>query len=129
MKRLLYVITAVMLAWVTPVRADLVPALSIKTDATEQTIPLADISKVTHTDTEVCLTLRTGNTVTLLLDDIVSMTFTEWNEEASGIGLTSASGKKTPKSSYLLNGTRAKENERKQIIIIKAGKETRKVAK
>ncbi|MGN1257240.1 MAG: hypothetical protein ACI4UA_08775, partial [Bacteroidaceae bacterium] len=76
MKRTLYVILTLMLTTVCPVQADQIPALTIKTDVAEKTIALTEISKVNYTDTEMCITLRDGQLMTILMDSITSMKFT-----------------------------------------------------
>ncbi|MGN0233336.1 MAG: hypothetical protein ACI4B5_02810 [Bacteroidaceae bacterium] len=129
MKRAVFFILTVMLAMACPAYADIIPALSIKTEASEKTISLAEISKVNYTETEMCLTMRDGQVLTLLMDDIVSMKFTELEEQASGISISAETAKRVPASMFLLDGTRAKGNEKNKVIIIKAGKETRKVKK
>lgn len=116
-----------MLATACPVRADKIPALTIKTEASEKTIALAEISKVNYTDTEMCLSLRDGQLVTILMDSITSMKFSLLEENASGIAITPTNSKGATQSIFLMDGTRARGNEKNQILIIKAGKETRKV--
>lgn len=127
MKRTLYVILTLMLTTVCPVQADQIPALTIKTDVAEKTIALTEISKVNYTDTEMCITLRDGQMMTILMDSITSMKFTLTEEIAAGIALSPGNSKEVPQRIFLLDGTRAKGNEKNQILIIKAGKETRKV--
>lgn len=111
-----------------PCLADTVPALLIQTSKSEETLSLAEISKVNYTDTEMCIAMRNGDKLTFVIDDIKGMKFAEIDDSTTRI--VAGSVVKLPVKNFRLDGTRKSEKDkRKTITIIKTDKDTRKVIK
>lgn len=116
------------LALMVPCLADTVPALLIQTSKSEETLSLAEISKVNYTDTEMCIAMRNGDKLTFVIDDIKGMKFAEIDDSTTRI--VAGSVVKLPVKNFRLDGTRKSEKDkRKTITIIKTDKDTRKVIK
>lgn len=116
------------LALMVPCLADTVPALLIQTSMSEETLSLAEISKVNYTDTEMCIAMRNGDKLTFVIDDIKGMKFAEIDDSTTRI--VAGSVVKLPVKNFRLDGTRKSEKDkRKTITIIKTDKDTRKVIK
>lgn len=109
-----------------PCLAEEVPALLVKTSATELEVSLTDIGKVTYTETDMVVVMKDGSTRSFAMDDIVSMRFT--SADPSAIGTTTA-GINGKEAIYTVDGVRTAKANNKGIYIIKVEKETRKVAK
>ncbi len=116
------------LALMVPCLADTVPALLIQTSKSEETLSLAEISKVNYTDTEMYIAMRNGDKLTFVIDDIKGMKFAEIDDSTTRI--VAGSVVKLPVKNFRLDGTRKSEKDkRKTITIIKTDKDTRKVIK
>lgn len=116
------------LALMVPCLADTAPALLIQTSKSEETLSLAEISKVNYTDTEMCIAMRNGDKLTFVIDDIKGMKFAEIDDSTTRI--VAGSVVKLPVKNFRLDGTRKSEKDkRKTITIIKTDKDTRKVIK
>lgn len=126
-----HIIPLLAMALVVPCMADGIPALLIKTQVAEQSISLADISKVNYTATEMHIALRNGNTHTFVIDDIRSMKFGEISDSSSVTRIASPADAKLPVSLFRIDGMRTsgKSGSHAPVIIIKSGKDTRKVIK
>lgn len=116
------------LALMVPCLADTAPALLIQTSKSEETLSLAEISKVNYTETEMIISLRNGDKLTFVIDDIKGMKFAEIDDSTTRI--VAGSVVKLPVKNFRLDGTRKSEKDkRKTITIIKTDKDTRKVIK
>lgn len=118
------IITFLASALITPCFAEEVPSLLIKTAETEQAVVLADIDKVTYTDTDMNIAMKDGNSRSFLMDDILEMVFTG----TSSINMTPTEANEN-EIIYTLDGIQVNNTDKKGIYIIKVGKETRKIAK
>lgn len=118
------------LAFFIPCLADTIPALIIKTEAAEQSISLADISKVSYTEKEMLIALRNGEKQTFTIDDIKGMKFAEIDDSSSTTRIIESTEVKLPVGIFRLDGMRNADNGKgKNILIIKSDKDTRKVIK
>ena len=118
------------LALFLPCLAETIPNLVIKTDAAEQSILLADISKVSYTETEMHIALRNGEEQSFVIDDIKGMKFAETDDSSSTTRIVSSKEVKLPTITFRLDGTRQGNGDKvKNILIIKSDKDTRKVIK
>lgn len=116
------------LALFLPCLADTIPTLVIKTDAVEQSIQLADISKVSYTETEMHIALRNGEEQSFVIDDIKGMKFAETDDSSSTTRIVSSKEVKLPAITFRLDGIRQGKGDKvKNILIIKSDKDTRKV--
>lgn len=107
--------------------AEETPVLTIKTDITETTIQLKDISKVQYTDAEMVVNLNDGSTKVFVIEDITLMTFNDMNISTA---IYSAEGKQsTTTEIFNLNGIKKGDMKKKGMYIIKVGKETKKIKK
>ena len=116
------------LALFLPCLAETIPNLVIKTDAAEQSILLADISKVSYTETEMHIALRNGEEQSFVIDDIKGMKFAETDDSSSTTRIVSSKEVKLPTITFRLDGIRQGNGDKvKNILIIKSDKDTRKV--
>ena len=107
--------------------AEEVPALTIKTDAEENSILLKDISKVQYTETEMVIKLHDGTSKAFVIDDIKEMSFDNISETTF---INTTNGKEqNGMAIFDLNGMKKHDAGKKGIYIIKSGKETKKVKK
>lgn len=113
-----------------PCLADTIPALIIKTDAAEQSISLADISKVSYTEKEMLIALHNGDKQTFIIDEIKGMKFAEMDDSSSTTRIIESTEVKLPVGIFRLDGKRNSGNDKgKNLLIIKTDKDTRKVIK
>ncbi|MGM9733990.1 MAG: hypothetical protein ACI3YT_07720 [Prevotella sp.] len=113
-------------ALMVPCFAEENPALLVKTAETEQEVGLADIGKVTYTDTDMVIVKKDGGTMSIPMDNIVSMSFTSL--QPSSISMTMDDAEKS-EAIYTINGVKTGNTDDKGIYIIKVGKETRKIVR
>lgn len=118
------------LALFTPCLANTIPTLVIKTDASERSISLAGISKVSYTETEMHIDMRNGDKHTFIIDEIKGMEFFETDDTTSPTRIVESKEVKLSTITFRLDGKRNGGNDKgKNILIIKSDKDTRKVIK
>lgn len=128
MKKYLYSFLGLML--VLPCLAKSIPALLIRTDAAEQYIPLADVSKVGYSEMEMRVFMRNGSVKAFVIDDINEMQFVEVGDSSAVTSIRPLSGASIPRMLFNLAGARADgKEEGKQIVVVKTDKKVRKVIK
>lgn len=120
------IITCLALAVIVPCFAEENPALLVKTEKTEQEVGLADIGKVIYTETDMVLVMKSGSTMSIPMDDIVSMTFT--STQPSSISMTVEDAENS-EAIYTIHGMKTGNTANKGIYIIKVGTETRKIVR
>ncbi|MGM9712714.1 MAG: hypothetical protein ACI3Y5_01175 [Prevotella sp.] len=103
-------------------------SLLIRTAGTEHAISLAEISRVTYTETDMVVVMSDGTTRAYAMSAITSMTFGNADSTPSAISKATAETEAAT-SIYTLDGAKADRMGQKGVYIIKVGKETRKVKK
>ena len=109
-----------------PCFAEEIPALLVKTVETEQEVGLADIGKVTYTETDMVLVMKDGSTMSIPMDDIVSMAFTSLQPSLTSMTVEDA---ENTEAIYTISGVKTAKTAHKGIYIIKVGKEIRKIVR